>query len=107
MNHSPTTATPCPGDGARQTAFEFGPSIPVQDIQDTFELARMATASLYGLERLALEPPVCFDAQRRTLAIDTFSDVGRCCAVVFFGFSRREFGDKAVKVIVPHVRRVS
>lgn len=78
--------------------FRFAPHVPMEDAQATLNLARLAAASLYGDDRLRVETSVDPGVDGRSYIIDTTTQVGLSFALIFSGYSRREFGWNAVTV---------
>ena len=83
----------------RGVHLSFRPSVAMAQVSDTLELARLATESLHGPERVELDVRWEVDAAARTVAIDGTTEVGRTLAIVFLGFTKREFGNGAVQVV--------
>ncbi len=80
------------------TIFRFAASVPMDEVQSTLQLARLAAASLHGEDRVRLHADSHVDIARRTCEIDTSREAGRTMALIFGGYVRREFGDDAVFV---------
>lgn len=78
--------------------FHFQPSLSLDEIDGTLRLSLMAAESLYGTTRLKLEPPARLDRAERQCRIDTSTEVGRAIASIFFGYARREFGERTIAV---------
>lgn len=76
--------------------FTFVPSVPADELADTLTLTTIATESLYGAERVALEAQAEFDAKARTVRVRGETEVGRAMATLLLGFLWREFGQAAV-----------
>jgi hypothetical protein len=92
--HSSVAAPPIRG-----VHLSFRPSVEMAHVSDTLELARLATESLHGPERVQLDARWEMDDADRSVAIDSTSEVGRTLAIVFLGFVKREFGSGAVHVV--------
>src|SRR5690349_17463492 len=54
--------------------LQFEPSVPMAEVADTLELARLAAESLHGPERLALEARWDVDVDEHAVAIDTSAE---------------------------------
>jgi hypothetical protein len=74
------------------------PLVPMDEVENTLRLARLAVESLHGEDRVAIETVATIDHASRSCLIDTTVDTGRALAVVFAGYVRREFGNAAVRV---------
>jgi len=85
--------------------FTFGRRIPIREIKGTLHLARLATESLHGIERVRLEASYGIDGSTRVVEIDRSTEVGRTLAIIFAGYVRREFGDGAV--VMHHVENAT
>lgn len=81
-----------------QTCFTFDQTVPLEDVEGTLELSRLAAGILHGMERVELEAPCTLDRGARTVTITTATDAGRTLATIFLGYVRREFGGKSVLV---------
>lgn len=77
---------------------EFQPSVPMAEVRDTLELARLAAASVHGDASVELDVRWSLDQGRRRLLIDAATQAGRTFALIFFGYARREFGGDAARV---------
>jgi hypothetical protein len=82
----------------RGIRLTFQPNVPVAELADTVELARLTVESLYGPERVAVELRYTFDRETRCVPIGTSDVVGRSFAIVLLGFVRREFGAASVRI---------
>lgn len=82
----------------QSVTFLFDRSVPMADVEDTLRLAKLAVECLHGEDRVMLEARASVDVRRRLCVIGTFSDVGRTLALLFGGYSRREFGSDRVKL---------
>lgn len=83
----------------RQTRVIFGPTISMQQVAETLHLSRLATESLLGYDRVALDAAYSLDRRRRSVAIDITGDVGHTLGLVFLGYCRREFGAAAFELV--------
>lgn len=81
--------------------FTFINRIPIREIKGTLHLARLATESLHGVERVRLDAKYSFESSTRTVVIDTGTEPGRTLVIIFGGYVRREFGDEAVRMERP------
>ena len=83
----------------RGVRLQFDPAVPWNDVFDTLDLAFLAVESLYGTDRVTLEARHEVEDAARSMLIETTTDVGRTLAILFLGFARRQYGDRAVEVI--------
>jgi hypothetical protein len=81
------------------TRFIFEPQVPMQEVEATMLLSRLATESLHGFDRVELEASCHVDHRQRSVAIEQNSDVGHTLALIFLGYCRREFGEGAIRVV--------
>lgn len=95
----PDLIEPTPAPGVSAVRLRLGADVPLYDVQDTLELARLGAVSLYGPERTSLEAHADLDPQTSTVTIDTTTAVGRTLAILFLGYARRQYGEHAVQVI--------
>lgn len=79
--------------------YAFDEPVPFDDVLATVDLAVIAVQSLHGEERTRLDARFLSDPKRRTLAIDAVFPVGQALNQVFVGYARRQFGDRAFKVV--------
>jgi hypothetical protein len=79
--------------------LRFEPAVPMAEVADTLELARLAAESLHGPERVELELRTDIDVEGHAVSIGTGTRAGRTVAIVFLGLVKREFGDQAVHVL--------
>ena len=93
-DHSNVAAPPIRG-----VHLSFRHSVSMSQVSDTFELARLATESLHGPERVELDARWEVDGSTRFVAIDSTTEVGRTLAIVFLGYVKREFGSDAVQIV--------
>ena len=77
------------------TRFIFVPTVSIDEVGGTLQLAQLAAASLHGPERVELEAHPQIDRAQRAVTIDTTSEAGRTVALIFLGYVRREFGERA------------
>jgi hypothetical protein len=77
--------------------FVFARSVPMDEVEGTLQLARIATEILHGVDRVRLEARFSITRDTRTCVIDTSSEAGRTLALIFAGYVGREFGADAVK----------
>ncbi len=78
--------------------FQFDPSVCFDEVSGTFELALLGVESLYGPDRVAMEAVYKVDPDNRSIEVHRSTDVGGTLALMFLGYSRREFGPEAVKM---------
>ena len=94
----PKTSPPrlaAPAGGIRVT---FDGSVSMDEAADTFDLAWLAAKSLHGDEQVELDARWSLDLGARSVSIDTDTPAGRTLALIFLGYTRREFGSRAVRV---------
>lgn len=80
------------------TKFVLVRCVETADIEAALMLAKIATASLHGEDRVRIHAPTVVKAARREVEIDTTREVGQTLALIFGGYLRREYGDDAVRV---------
>ena len=78
--------------------YEFDPSVPPDEIENTLLLAVLTAESLHGKPRVRLDASYCFDSDKRACVIDAGSEVGRDISRMFTGFAIREYGERSFKV---------
>lgn len=78
--------------------FVIAPTIPMDEVEGTLHLARLAVESLHGEDRVRLDAKFSIDRATHTCMIDAACEVGRALAMIFAGYVRREFGDGAVRM---------
>jgi hypothetical protein len=78
--------------------FEFTPAVPMDEAVGTFELALLATESLHGADRVALEAIYKVDANSHVIEVDRTSLVGCTLALIYLGYCRTEFGAEAFRM---------
>lgn len=78
--------------------YTFTPSVPMDEVEGTLHLARLAAEILHGEDRVRLEAKFSIDRVARSVVIDMTGDVGRTLALVFGGYARREFSEAAVSM---------
>jgi hypothetical protein len=79
-------------------AFEFSPDVPIDEIEATFRLALLATETLFGTDRVAIDAVYRIDLDKRAIDVDRSNNVGGTLALVFLGYLRREFGPEAYRM---------
>src|SRR4051794_8826214 len=82
-----------------RTTFLFNRDVPMAQVAGTLLLARLATESLHGFDRVALDAAYTLDRKARKVSIDAYSEVGHTLTLIFQGYARREFGADAVTLI--------
>ena len=83
----------------RLVRFMFDAGVDMTEVEGTLRLSLIACDSLHGQNRVELEAFSSVDRVRRSVAIQTRTDVGCNLAVVFLGYARREFGAAAVSIV--------
>jgi hypothetical protein len=78
--------------------FVLDERVPMDEVEKTLELARMACEALHGNERVALETATQVDPASRRVSISGSTPPGRDLAAMFLGYVRREFGVAVVRV---------
>jgi len=78
--------------------FTFAKSVPAAELEGTLHLARLATESLHGEDRVRLEAGFSMDHAAHAVVIDATGEVGRTLALIFRGYARREFGADAFEM---------
>jgi hypothetical protein len=78
--------------------YEFGPDVPLEEVEASLLLALFAVESLHGEAQVRLDAAHLLDAGHRACAIEATTAVGRDLNRVFVNFVRREFGEGAFRV---------
>jgi hypothetical protein len=78
--------------------FEFGPAVPMDEVEGTFRLALLAVETLYGSDRVTIEAVYRVDVAARTIEVDRSTDAGATLTLIFAGYARREYGTGSVKL---------
>jgi hypothetical protein len=78
--------------------YEFGPTIPMDEVEASLVLAIFSAESLYGESRVRLETSHAFSSATRSCIIKPTGEVGRDLNRLFLGFISREFGQDAFDV---------
>jgi len=78
--------------------FIFDKTTPMDEVEGTLHLARLAVESLHGEDRVRLDAKFAIDRAAHTCMIDAACEVGRALAMIFAGYVRREFGEGAVRM---------
>jgi hypothetical protein len=78
--------------------FEFTPDVPSHEVEGTFRLALLATETLFGTDRVAIDAVYRIDLDTRAIDVDRSNNVGGTLALVFLGYLRREFGPEAFRM---------
>ena len=78
--------------------YEFGPEIPVEDVEASMLLSLLAAESLHGETEVQLAAAHFLDADKRACVVDAGTPVGTDINKLFAGFLRREFGPAAFSV---------
>lgn len=79
--------------------FVIPETIPFEDAEDTFQLARFAIDSGFGESRAELEIRSEIDRSKRSVDIDINSYLGTLLARMYLGYLMREFPDDAPLVL--------
>ena len=80
------------------TIFRFDPSVSMFEVDSTLHLARVAASSLHGEDRIRQQAEARVDVENSSCRIDTTREAGQSLALIFGGYVRQEFGEKAVRV---------
>jgi hypothetical protein len=78
--------------------FDFLPSVPIDEVEQTLLLAIIATESIHGETQAKLDISHVFDAEKRTCVICAATAVGRDLNRLFTGLLSREFGAASFRV---------
>ena len=78
--------------------YNFGSTVPFQDIEESLLLAVLATECLHGRALVRLNASFCLDPKKRSCVVNAATEVGQAIARIFTGFLIREFGEKGFKV---------
>lgn len=84
--------------GQPSVTFSFHSTVPMLDVEETLRLAVLAVECLHGEDRVRMESRASIDLRRRRCVIETISEVGRTLALLFGGYTRREFGSDRVRL---------
>jgi hypothetical protein len=66
--------------------FIVSETVPMEEVEATLKLARLAVESLYGAGRVALEARYFVKRKLHQVLIDTSTDVGRTLALIVGGY---------------------
>ena len=78
--------------------YEFGPTIPMADVEGSLVLAIMGIESLHGETETRLDAAHFFDREKHACVIDASTEVGRDFNRLFVGYLRRELGSDSFRV---------
>ena len=78
--------------------YNFGSTVPFQDIEESLLLAVLATECLHGRALVRLNASFWLDPMKRSCVVNAATEVGQAIARIFTGFLIREFGEKDFKV---------
>ncbi|MBE7461917.1 MAG: hypothetical protein HS116_00360 [Planctomycetes bacterium] len=76
----------------------FDASIPLDDVQDTLQLAIIAAEALHGQPQVRLEAEHRMDVAARSCVIHATSPAGRDLLQIFVGYLSEEFGQNSYSV---------
>ena len=82
----------------RVCRFEFGQSVPMEEVEDTLLLAILAAEGVHGQARVRLDAGYHVAEDAHACVVDTSTPVGETVAQVFTGYLIREFGEDAFLV---------
>lgn len=86
-----------PVDGSL-VRFTFDATVDMAEVAATLKLSLIACAILHGSDRVDLEVRSTVDQTQRRVDVRTETEPGRDLALLFLGYTRREFGGNAVQV---------
>src|SRR4051794_2709024 len=86
--HDPIRSLPL--SGIHRFHLTLRDSVPLSEARGTLELARLAVEALVGPGRTALEAHCSVQGMR--FSFDTSTETGRTFALIFLGYTQREFG---------------
>jgi hypothetical protein len=75
--------------------YQFNPSIPISDVEETLVLALFSVKALFGAARARLEARYTIDHMTRTCVVDASTTVGRSLNRLFAGYLDQEHGEEA------------
>jgi hypothetical protein len=78
--------------------FTFGTSVPLDEAEDTLQLAIIAAESLHGQPQVRMDAGYCVDRAGRCCVVKANSPAGRDVCRIFTGFLTHEFGESAFTV---------
>ena len=78
--------------------FTFGASVPLDEAEDTLQLAIIAAEALHGQPQVRMDASYFMDLASRSCALNANSPVGRDVCRIFTGFLTHEFGATAFSV---------
>ncbi len=78
--------------------YDFDPSVPFGDVEETLILAVLAAEGLHGRSPVRLDAFFSTDLASRSCVLDTATEVGRSIARIFTGFVSHEFGEESFKI---------
>lgn len=78
--------------------FQFEPTVPLTDAEETLQLALVAAEGLVGESRVRLDAAYAIDEPKRQIRVDGTTAVGDAVVRMFGGFLAREFGHDAFRV---------
>jgi hypothetical protein len=78
--------------------FTFGPSVPLDEAEETLQLALIAAEALHGQPQVRLGAGYYMDPAKRGCAVNANSPAGRDVCRIFTGFLTHEFGESAFTV---------
>lgn len=83
---------------ARSYRYTIAAGVPIEEVEITLLLALLGVEALHGESQARLDSGHAFSAERRTVAIDASTAVGRDLNKLFAGFLVREFGATSFQV---------
>ena len=78
--------------------FEFAPSIPLEEVELSLHVARLALEGIFGAARSRLEFGYFADKPHHTITVDGTTEVGMAVALAFTHLISTEFGAEAFQV---------
>lgn len=78
--------------------YEFAKPTPLEEVEETFLLALLGVACLFGECQAHLDAAHAFDAASRVLVVDAGTPVGVALNRLLSGYLAREFGTASFRV---------
>lgn len=78
--------------------FQLSTDVPLDEVEDTLQLAMFAVEGLVGRVRVCAEVDHDMDHLGRVIVIDDGTVVGRLVSRVFAGLLSREFGEQSFRL---------
>src|SRR5688500_2831282 len=78
--------------------YTIDPRVPIEEVEITLLLSVLGVEAIHGESQARLDAAHEFSAERRTVAIDAGTPVGRDLNKLFAGFLTKEFGASSFTV---------